>query len=413
MRAGAVVCGAGIAGISTAFHLTRAGVTDVVVVDPRPPLSLTSDKSTECFRNWWPQPAMAALMNRSIDLLEQYSVESDDAFHLKRQGYLYVTGERLRLAALAQEGDAASDLQARVYDAAELSRRFPFLTPTAAGGLHALRAGWFSAQQLGAWMLTMADFEVVQGAVTGVVTSRGRVSRVVIDGESAIETPTFVNAAGPMVASVGQLLDIELPVLHEVHLKVGFRDYQQVVPRGAPMLIWIDPQVLDWSEQEQANLDEAGRSELLGQLPGGCHGRPEGDADSSWVLALWEYHRRIQEPVWPLPQDRLYPEVVMKGMTTMIPGLSVYRDRLPQPVVDGGYYTKTRENFPLIGPLPVPGAYIVGALSGFGVMAAAAAGELAALHITGGDLPSYAGTLALSRYGDPAYRPTASDQGQI
>src|SRR5256886_11256899 len=37
----------------------------------RSPLSLTSDKSTECYRNWWPGPGddMVALMNRSIDLL--------------------------------------------------------------------------------------------------------------------------------------------------------------------------------------------------------------------------------------------------------------------------------------------------------------------------------------------------------
>ena len=43
-----------------------AVVTDVMGA----PLSLTSDKSTECYRNWWPGPgdAMVRLMNRSIDL---------------------------------------------------------------------------------------------------------------------------------------------------------------------------------------------------------------------------------------------------------------------------------------------------------------------------------------------------------
>ena len=48
----AVVCGAGIAGISTAYHLcVTQGVGKVLLVDERPPLSLTSDKSTECYRN--------------------------------------------------------------------------------------------------------------------------------------------------------------------------------------------------------------------------------------------------------------------------------------------------------------------------------------------------------------------------
>ena len=47
--------------------------------------------------------------------------------------------------------------------------------------------------------------------------------------------------------------------------------------------------------------------------------------------------------------------------------------------IDGGYYCKTRENRPLIGPLPVDGAFVLGALSGFGVMAAHASAELLAL----------------------------------
>jgi glycine/D-amino acid oxidase-like deaminating enzyme len=47
-----VICGAGIAGISVAYHLAvRHGVREVVLVDERPPLSLTSDKSAEAYRD--------------------------------------------------------------------------------------------------------------------------------------------------------------------------------------------------------------------------------------------------------------------------------------------------------------------------------------------------------------------------
>jgi glycine/D-amino acid oxidase-like deaminating enzyme len=42
-----VICGAGIAGVSAAYQLAvRHGVRNVVLVDERPPLTLTSDKST-------------------------------------------------------------------------------------------------------------------------------------------------------------------------------------------------------------------------------------------------------------------------------------------------------------------------------------------------------------------------------
>src|SRR5438874_11001916 len=105
-----VICGAGIAGIATAYHLTRQGVTDVVLVDERPPLSLTSDKSTECYRNWWPGPgpAMVAAMNRSIDLLEDLARESGNVFGLNRRGYLYLTADPPRVPMLVRAADEAA-----------------------------------------------------------------------------------------------------------------------------------------------------------------------------------------------------------------------------------------------------------------------------------------------------------------
>ena len=149
-----------------------------------------------------------------------------------------------------------------------------------------------------------------------------------------------------------------------------------------------------------------GRDDLLGEMPASCHYRPEGSGDSQWIVGLWEYHRLIQEPTWPLPEDPLYPEAVMRGLTTAVPGLGAYLDHLPQPIVDGGYYTKTRDNRPLVTRLGPEGSFLVGAFSGFGVMAAAAAAELAATLITDGDAPDYASAFSLNRYQDPAYLAT-------
>ena len=57
--AGTVICGAGLAGISTAYHLAvRQGMRRIALVDERPPLSLTSDKSAGSYRNWGPGPAI-------------------------------------------------------------------------------------------------------------------------------------------------------------------------------------------------------------------------------------------------------------------------------------------------------------------------------------------------------------------
>ena len=67
-----VVCGAGMAGIATAYSLAIKFQKRVLLIDEGAPLSLTSDKSTECYRNWWggPDNAMLSLMNRSINLMD-------------------------------------------------------------------------------------------------------------------------------------------------------------------------------------------------------------------------------------------------------------------------------------------------------------------------------------------------------
>ena len=108
--ASAVVCGAGIAGIAAAWHLSqRPGMDRVVVVDPEPPLSVTSDKSTECYRNWWPGPgtAMVDLVSRSISLLESLARESDNRFNMNRRGYAFATARTEQVAVYRDAAAAA------------------------------------------------------------------------------------------------------------------------------------------------------------------------------------------------------------------------------------------------------------------------------------------------------------------
>lgn len=414
LTADTVIIGAGIAGVSAAYHLAvRHGMDDVVVVDPRPPLSLTSDKSTECYRNWWPNQPMVGLMNRSIDIYEELACEAD--FGLNRNGYLFVTGEQQRLDDMKTQTEAIRALGATadVLDRHELLAGYPFLTGDAVGGLFVPRAGWFRAQDLGQWMLDRAraaGASLVKASVT-----RIGAGEVALDSGESIATGSTVIAAGPMSSAVAGLVGLEVPLFSELHLKVAFKDHLGVIPRNAPMTIWSDTQTLDWSPDELEGLVEMGRADLVGEMPIFCHFRPEGGSDSPYFVALWEYHDLVMEPTWPLPDDPLYPEVVMRGLTTMVPGLAAYRDRLPESFVDGGYYTKTRENRPLIGPSGVDGVHLLTGMSGFGVMVSAGAADLLARHIVGEPLPGYADAFLLSRYEDPQYVAglDAAESGQL
>ena len=444
-----------MAGIAAAYHLAVArGVSGVVLVDERPALSLTSDKSAESYRNWWPGPgdAMVALMNRSIDLMEGLARESGNVFMMNRRGYLFATAQPAqieRYVAAAEEAAALGAGQARVHrspgsdyrpapaagyeeqptgsdvilDPALIRRHFPYLAEDTVALLHARRCGWFSGQQLGMYMFERArekGVRLIEGRLERVETAGNRVRGVVVqgrDGARTIATPRFVNAAGPFVKEVGRLLGVDLPVFCERHAKVAFHDTLGVVPRHAPMMIWTDPVRLPWSDEEREELEQAeSLRHLLDEMPAGVHGRPEGGGDSPVMLGVWTYDVEPMEPRFPVEFDPAYAEIVLRGLMRPLPGLTAYLARLPKCFVDGGYYTKTRENRFLSGPLPVEGAYVLGGLSGYGMMSSNGAADLLADYITERPLPRYAPAFHPDRYRDPAYRALLEnwgDSGQL
>ena len=442
-----VICGAGITGVAAAYYLSQAGIENILLLDERPPLSFTSDRSTECYRNWWPDADMLALMNRSIDLMESLADESRNIFRMNRRGYLYATADKNKASELENASRVTSELGAgplrmhasdsSSYQPAQpdgfhhspqgadlllgnklIRSHFPYLTDQAVAALHVRRAGWLSAQQLGMYLLERVRRSGVRyeaGKVTGVEITNNRVQGVQLSDGRRIQSSVFINAAGPCLKEVGDLLEVDIPVFTELHLKAAIKDPLGVVDRDAPLLIWNDPQALPWEADEREALEGDDETTWLTQVfPAGAHTRPEGAGDT--ILMLWEYQTKVTEPEWPPRIDEQYPEIVLRGLAAMLPRMKEYFGRMPRPQIDGGYYTRTRENLPLVGSLPVEGAYVIGAVSGYGIMSACGVGELLAAHIGGAKLPSYARAFELSRYDDPDYQKRLEswgDSGQL
>ncbi len=319
---------------------------------------------------------------------------------------LYACTLALPPTASAEGFEGQPDGADLLLDQALIQEHFPFVSDDTVALLHPRRCGWLSAQQLGMYLLQQArahGVQLLEGRVTGVTVEGGHVRDVQV-GEQRVVTEAFVIAAGPLITDVAQLLDVELPVFNELHGKISFDDYLDVIPRSAPLMIWNDPLHLMWSDEEREELAADDETQwLLEPFPAGVHFRPEGGEHSSVLLALWTYDVEVMEPTWPPQFEPFYPEIILRGLARMAPGLAQYIGRMRNLYVDGGYYCKTGENRPLVGPLPVQGAYVIGALSGYGIMASQAAGELLAAHVTGGTLPDYASAFQLSRYEDPDY----------
>lgn len=432
------VIGAGSVGIAVAYALAaRHGVARVVLIDASDPMALTSAQSGENYRNWWPHPVMTAFTDHATDLLEDVARATGNRIAMTRRGYALVTrradardlidqlhagyGEggasRIRLhgrgastyaAATSSDWETAPDGVDVLQDPALIRAHFPSLAPDAATLLHIRRAGDISGQQLGQFMLEAiraAGGRVHRGRLVG-IEAGPPFTLALEDGEgrTTLRADRVVNAAGPYFKQVGDMLGEPLPVACVFQQKIAFEDRAGALPRTLPFTIDLDSQELAWTAEEREVLaSDPATAALLHPMAGGVHRRPEGGEGGRWVKLGWAYNTTASDPAGDTPIDPHFPDLVLRAASRLSPALQAYVGRLPRGARHyGGYYAMTPENWPLIGPMATPGAFMAGALSGFGTMAATAAGALCAGWVTGGPLPDYAAKLSLARHGDAA-----------
>lgn len=433
------VIGAGIVGIAVAHYLAaRHGVRRLVLVEQGDPMALTSAQSGENYRNWWPHPVMRAFTDDAIDLMEEIARASDNRLHMTRRGYALVTrrerpedlfaelargygdgaASRIRFheagnhagyhPATSADWDAAPDGVDVVMDHALIRAHFPSYAQDVATVLHIRRAGDISGQQMGAWMLEgirAAGGRVLRARLAGIEGGAPFTLRLEgAAGPATLRAERIVNAAGPFFGDVAAMLGEIVPLQTVFQQKIAFEDRERAIPRSMPFTIDLDGQTLSWTEEEREILASDPTTEALTRpMPGAIHCRPEGGDGGTWLKLGWAYNRTPSDPhAEPPPVDPNFPDVVLRGASRLNPSLAVYLGRLPRGARHyGGYYAMTPENWPLIGPMRTPGAFMAGALSGYGTMAATATGALCAAWMQDAPRPDYAELFTLRRHDDP------------
>ena len=427
-----VVIGAGIAGIATAYYLsTQSQISDVIIVDPLQPMAFTSAQSGENYRNWWPHPTMVDFTNHSTELMEKIARDSDNRLQMSRRGYALATRANDIDALIDQLYSGypsnAESMVRRHYEASPggyqpplsaawekapdgvdvlsnqqlIRRTFPTFSQEITNVLHIRRAGDISGQQLGQYMLEVMrarGVKLLRGKVTGIEQTDA--FRLRLDNGDTIRAECLVNAAGPFLGHIAAMLDISLPVKNIFQQKIAFEDREKAIRRDMPFSVDLDARTLDWTDEERELLAEDPQTAWLAEpINGGIHCRPDGGDHGSWIKLGWAYNHHSSEARWEPELDPYFPEIVLRGASALNPALEAYYQRLPANTHHyGGYYTMTDENWPLIGPMAVDGTFMIGALSGFGTMAACAAGSLCASWVSGENMPDYAQDLSIDRY---------------
>jgi len=216
-----VVIGAGIHGLSTAYHLGRrlretgqGGGEDILVIDKTAIAAGASGIACGVVRNNYHQPAMRELMAHSVAIWE----EDAEAFSYHPVGYMQISHEGMRgdIAEVARQQKAIGYDSEFIEGAEETSVYMKAIFPDwqatgVTSVLHEKRGGYANntkaiyglagkAEAEGVRILTgvaVTGFRMDGGAVTAVETERG-----------AIETDTVVVGAGPWAKSLWDMLDL-------------------------------------------------------------------------------------------------------------------------------------------------------------------------------------------------------------
>ena len=214
-----VIVGGGCMGASVAYHLSRRGVTDVVLVEREKLLGTGSTgRNAGGVRHQFSNEANIRLSIESIGLLERFGDEVGQAIDFHQDGYLFLLTTPASVATfranVALQRRLGVDVQ--WLDAQQAAALAPGLDVEGiAGATFCQRDGvadpngvtmGFARAAQGAGVSIERDTEVTgidvrAGQVAAVETTRGR-----------IDTPVVVNAAGPHARSIGRMAGVDVPV---------------------------------------------------------------------------------------------------------------------------------------------------------------------------------------------------------
>ena len=241
--ASVVIVGGGVHGLSTAYHLTRRSLTDVIVLEKEPQLaSGSTGLSVGGIRQQFSTEVNVRMSQYSVQRIENFWEEMDADPGFFQAGYLFLlsTDEEVALFGESVILQNRMGVGTEWLSPDEVKARWPFLnvedilaaTFNATDGYgdpHGVAMGYAQqARRLGARILTqvkVTSVDVAHGRVQGVQTTKG-----------PIATEQVVNTSGPYAHRVGQMAGVDLPARPYRRQVFATAPFPQI-PHDAPMTI--------------------------------------------------------------------------------------------------------------------------------------------------------------------------------
>jgi sarcosine oxidase subunit beta len=213
-----VIIGGGIVGLSTAYHLASAGVTDVVLVERSELGSGSTCKAAGGVRAQFSDAVNVELGARSLRTFETFAATFDQEIDLRQVGYLFLLDKPEHVEAFEKNVALQNEMgvPSRLIDVAEAKALSPLVsTEGLLAAAYSPTDGHCTPESVVNGYATAARRAgarlVRHCAVTGIDSSGGVLTRVVTD-RGAIGTDTVICAAGAWSKDLGAMVGVELPV---------------------------------------------------------------------------------------------------------------------------------------------------------------------------------------------------------
>ena len=256
------VIGGGVVGCSVLYHLTRAGWSDVVLIERAELTSGSTWHAAGGMHTLNSDPNVARLQTYTIRLYEELERISGQSCGIHLNGGLMLAGtpERMDYLRHAHAKGRYLGMQTELISGAEARRRFPLMDERHfVGALYDEVEGHvdpYGVTHAYAKAARMAGAEIVlRNRVTGLL-ARPEGGWEVVTEQGSVVAEHVVNAGGLWAREVGRMVGLELPVLAMEHQYLITDDMPELA--GRPELL----HVIDF--EGEIYLRQEGQGVLLG-----------------------------------------------------------------------------------------------------------------------------------------------------
>lgn len=373
-----VIIGGGVAGCSIAYHLTKMGWTDVIVLDRNELTSGSTFHSAGLVGQLRSDVNLTRMIQYSTELYRQLKDETGVEPDWREVGSLRLASspERMeelrRLTALAH----SFGLPLELISPKEAQALFPVMTLTdVLGAVYLPTDGYIDPNGL---TMALAAGAKARGArflthtrVQGIELKNGRIHKVITD-QGSIETEIVVNATGQWAGEIARMVGVYLPIIPMEHEYILTKP---IAGQPANLPTMRDP---DWLIYY--------REEVGGLLMGGYERNPR-----PWSLKgiPADFNNKLLPPDW----DRFMP--IIDNAVRRTPQLETAE--IVQMINGPEAFTPDSEF--LLGPTDVPGFWVAAGFCAHGLAGAGGTGKVMAEWIIDGQPEWNMWRLDLRRFG--------------